>query len=1611
VSRIDRVLLFVALAVIPTISSSQVSTGTPPFSSFGGGPFDTVNLGNLNVHFAISVLNKAGRGSPFSYSLGYDSSVWSPATSSGVTSWVPLSNWGWAVNSPALGGSITTGSRQFRCEISEDPPVYQWVTGNYISSYVDPLGTSHRFTLSMDPCETGDPSTQTAMDGSGWTLTYNGGITALSRGGVTYVPAVGGVGSYTDTNGNQITANSSGQFFDTLSSTTPVLTQAGSGTPSSPTTLTYTAPSGGNATYTVNFTQYTVATKFNVTGINEYGPLSKALVHSITLPDSSSYTFTYEPTPGSCTPLSGTYSGYCTTARIASVTLPTGGTITYAYSGGSNGIESDGSTAGLTRTLSPGGAWQYARTQVSGTHWQTQVSSPPDPVNSGSASDVTVIDFQQDSNSSVPSPNFYETQRTVNQGASTLLATVVRCYNTNYANCTTTGVSSPITQMDVYRSLPNGSTRASEIKYNAYGLVTSDGEFNYGVALGAAPSSTYLLQLTNTSYATLGNGIVDKVASVAVNGASGHAATSYTYDGTAVVTTSGTPQHISVTGSRGNLTTAATQVNATASLYRQFTYYDTGMPKNSTDLSTSSTSTCTSNPSTCTTYNYSSTNNASCGNSFITSVSEPMSLSRSITWNCTGGISTQVTDENGNNVKSSYTDPDFWRPGSVYDQLNNQTTISYVGQTAVEAALQNFNSGNSVSDSRTTVDGFGRPILSQRLQGPGATNYDTVEIDYDNMGRPSRSTMPFSASAGTTNPSAPATTNAYDALGRPLSVSAADGGKISYVYTNNDVLQTVSGTQTFQKQLEYDGFGRLTSVCEISSTLPAVGTCGQSNTKTGLWTQYSYDALGNLLTVTQNAQAASGSQQTRTFAYDYLGRVTSESNPETGNSGTNGTITYTYDSISPCADGTNYSYPGNLVQKKDNAGNFTCYAYDALHRLVKAGNSSVSNTILRKFFYDSESSYPTGVTVNNGKTHMVEAQTFNTSNLSAFVTDEFFSYSARGETTDVYEATPHSGSGVYYHTTATFWPTGTLKTLSGIPGVPSINYGANGTGLDGEGRYTQVSASSGVSPVSSVTYSTSSTTNYLGALTGLTFGSADSDSFTYDPNTGRLNTYTFTVNTKTDKGTLTWNTNGTLQQLAIVDNIPGTGDSQTCNYQYDDVQRISSSACGSIWSQNFTYDSFGNVTKSGSSTFSPLYSSTTNQFTISGVNVHYDANGNLLTDNLNNNYTWDPNWGSMLTVTAGSATVTATYDALGRMVENNLGGAYNQFVYAPTGAKVAMVNGTTLVKALIALPGGAKAVYNSSGLVYYRHSDWLGTSRLTSTATAPTAAYSNSAYAPFGEQYAQSGTADASFTGQDPNTSNTLYDFTFRRFSPSQGRWISPDPLGRGAVTLANPQSWNRYAYVLNNPNSLIDPLGFDGTEACVTVAGTTSCEWDYNPDDASDEGGDGIGGGYTDTGGGDLEANLDIFALGDCLGNQFGVSLLYASPTVGNGAGDPNNINGSATIGFGADQGFSVGTIVNDITSVPFQNMQQPSSAYVNQGTGPSFGFTNPGDPWTNYAATGMLGQAAVDVQIHELGNSIAVIQGTLPAQYPGQPVLQSPEQDPGATTLNCYQKATGTL
>jgi len=63
------------------------------------------------------------------------------------------------------------------------------------------------------------------------------------------------------------------------------------------------------------------------------------------------------------------------------------------------------------------------------------------------------------------------------------------------------------------------------------------------------------------------------------------------------------------------------------------------------------------------------------------------------------------------------------------------------------------------------------------------------------------------------------------------------------------------------------------------------------------------------------------------------------------------------------------------------------------------------------------------------------------------------------------------------------------------------------------------------------------------------------------------------------------------------------------------------------------------------------------------------------------------------------------------------------------------------------------------------------------------------------------------FTGQQRDTETGLDFFQARYYSNSHGRFLSADPLLTSADP-HRPQTWNRYAYVLNNPLKLVDPSG-----------------------------------------------------------------------------------------------------------------------------------------------------------------------------------------------------------
>jgi RHS repeat-associated protein len=1024
----------------------------------------------------------------------------------------------------------------------------------------------------------------------------------------------------------------------------------------------------------------------------------------------------------------------------------------------------------LTRTLTDAkgnvSIWKYDTTAVA---YATVVTDP--------SSNDTVHTFSPTGSGTRTN---YETLTQVYQGSHTgtgLLRTNTICYNANFSNCPTANVPHVITQKDVYTALPGKAQQSqSEITYDLLGQVTEDKEYDFGSVL----VSDHVITRGTCSE------ISNRVCTDVLKNGSGTvvAQINNTYD------------------SFGNLLTSARLTSGTTYLTKSFTYNSNGTVKVATDLNGAQT-----------TYG-----SYTCNSNFATTVSEPLSLSESMTWDCNGGVQTSLTDENAavttTNYKIGSTADPFYRPLSIVDPLLNTTGFTYPSPTTSESAM-NFNGTLSTTDVLTTTDGLGRNMFAQKRQSQTSTYFDSTQTTYswNSTGLFTTQTVPYSGTAAQPAPNGTAvTTVQYDALGRPITITDGGGGTTAYTYPQNDVLVITGPTQNFQKQLEYDGLGRLTSVCEITSASGS-GSCGQSNSKTGFLTKYSYDALANLLTVTQNAQpGAIGGAQTRAYVYDGLKRLKSESNPETSNTGTNGTIAYTYDTDSTCGTTSN----GDLVKKVDAASNVICYTRDALHRVsgmtYPSGPYSAS-TPSKTLVYDATTfscTYP------NVKGRLAEAFTGPS---SAKITDIAYCYSARGETTDAFESTPNSGS-MPYHTVASYWANGALYTLGGVPQHNTWTFGT----LDGEGR--PISAVDGTS--TTLVNATGTAYNVAGQPSSVSLGSGDSDAYTYDPNTGRIATYQYNVGSPAQvvKGTLGWNSNWTLGSLLIADAF-NKANTQNCGYSYDDLSRLQSVSCGpknqdgTTWGQTFAYDPFGNISKSVPRTMTgiswlPGYN-TNNQYTLGGTS--YDGNGNLKADTFNT-YAWDADGNTVGVNLNGTAPIGITYDALDRAVEENNSGTYKQILYSPTGGKLALMATQAASNVFLPLPGGEQATYTAQ-TIRFRHYDWLGSARFESNMAEKE--YGDVAYAPFGEPYSVLNTPYLSFTGQQQDTISGTYDFLNREYNPVQGRWIRPDPAGVNAVNPMNPQSWNRYAYVLNNPLSNIDPTGLE-------------CVWDDGSYDSNDD-------------------------------------------------------------------------------------------------------------------------------------------------------------------------------
>ena len=78
---------------------------------------------------------------------------------------------------------------------------------------------------------------------------------------------------------------------------------------------------------------------------------------------------------------------------------------------------------------------------------------------------------------------------------------------------------------------------------------------------------------------------------------------------------------------------------------------------------------------------------------------------------------------------------------------------------------------------------------------------------------------------------------------------------------------------------------------------------------------------------------------------------------------------------------------------------------------------------------------------------------------------------------------------------------------------------------------------------------------------------------------------------------------------------------------------------------------------------------------------------------------------------------------------------------------------------------------------------------------------------PYGQAVSNSTSDFYLYTGLDQDAINGSDHAWYRNYSTAQSRWLRPDPYN-GSYDLYNPQSFNRYNYVENNPLEFTDPSG-----------------------------------------------------------------------------------------------------------------------------------------------------------------------------------------------------------
>jgi RHS repeat-associated protein len=1437
--RYSFACMLLILTFVAPKANAQVNpgleTGQPPFAGYDGGKVDNVNLQNGNLHIEIPIISVTQRGQKFTWKYVYNSPIWGASFGLEPTPTNPYAGV-YGINTPsALGwqfeqpGSWTYYPQSTTFPTCSGPPPVK--TYKLLSNFLvkDPNGTLHAFPLQVTAATCAgvvQPLTgiAPAMDGSGMVLDLTHSQIILKDG--TKIIASGNYAfgypippfTLQDANGNQTSVDTNGNFHDlfnretvttvqgpTVSFTTPlgVTTQA-----AYPQYTLYQFLDSNGTTQTFRVDYEAIDTESDIgsmVGIPNISGGPWVVPQKFTLPTGEAYVVAYNNnTPG----------------QLASLTLPTGATISYTYQkaywvqpGNPPHVPPNyaGRDGVISRTVSGSGFsydWTYSLAIAGG---NATVNGPTSTeIHTFTQPKLTV------NSTFYTSPNFVESEvQYFSPGTTTNPLRTVQtnyvcdfyswnsqCVNVRPTSVTTTldnGTQTQVqTDIETFTISPANAYLATGTRLNP----TERREYAYGPSapggLFRRTDYAYLHNNATNGATYVGLNIVNRVASSTVYNSSGTQVGQVTqeYDNyTLGISPSSAIQHsASFNGSyltRGNVTATNRWRNTDgAILTTRYQFDDAGNRLSSTDPKSNKTS-----------YDYTdSWVNSACApasgqtKAYLTKITNALNQVTSSKFDSCTGLAASATDSNLETTTQTY--DLIMRPLITVLPDGGQTTVAYNDSSLTAVHSSTFGNGSSAF-TLDRYDSLGRRSEHDICEDATAscTSPIATKYSYDGANRVISKSNPCRT---TPDPTCGTFQYEYDALNRETLVIPPDGSStsnnVTTAYCGSAVLatdQTLRWIRTIS-----DAFGRIVEVDEPNSTTATVTPCPVAGDPI-IATTYSYDSLDNLTGVVQNGS------RNRAFTFDSLGDMLTSSEPESGNE------TFTYDAN------------GNVLTRQRPAPNqtsattyaTTTYAYDALNRVTSKSYTGGAITPNVTYTYDI-SSIDSLSNLKNTVGRRVKAAS-GTNVIS------YSDYDPLGRPADLWQCTAVNCGSSLWHATYIYDRLGNVTSFSNGVGITLTQ------AFSTTARLTQISSNLSDANHPATLLTVSPITGYwsAGEMHQALQGNGLTETWVYNnrhepcrmdlnssstaltsctaavPSGSLLDfTYAFTdANGRNNGFTRSWNSVG----------------QQTFNrsFTYDQVNRLSSMAGsgGTCTALTWTYDVWANRTDqtntAGSgSTCAESHVSFTAQNRITATGISYDAPGNVVAQPLESYQFDDENRITTVTGTGGSATYV--YNADGDRVQKTLQGVTTYYVLDSAGNVSAEVNAATGWQTAYVY-GGKRLVaqYNggTAGTTSFITPDYLGSTRLV-TALNKTVTDSYD-YQPYGERLLGGTATTHKFTGKQRDTETNLDDFGARYYSSTYGTFMTVDPSGQSANP-RDPQTWNRYAYARDNPIGFVDPNG-----------------------------------------------------------------------------------------------------------------------------------------------------------------------------------------------------------